>query len=108
MPEKFQRLWHPVLRFGNSMPRKNANHTQTGWYALYGKTHPEYFAVGRNGRQQFNTQYPHRNYLCPNQPGVLKQMLRNLDAFDQGRVRTVPGDRVRRKKIASISPSMTE
>lgn len=85
MPEKFQRLWHPVLRFGNSMPRKNANHTQTGWYALYGKTHPEYFAVGRNGRQQFNTQYPHRNYLCPNQPGVLKQMLRNLDAFDQGR-----------------------
>ena len=83
-PEEHQRLWHPVLRFGSSVPSRRANHTQIGWYALYKDTHPEYFAVGRDGKTHFNTKLPHRNYLCPNQPGVLEQMLRNLAAFDQG------------------------
>lgn len=83
-PEEYQRLWHPVLRFGSSVPSRRANHTQIGWYALYKDTHPEYFAVGKDGKTHFNTKLPHRNYLCPNQPGVLEQMLRNLEAFDQG------------------------
>lgn len=83
-PEEHQRLWHPVLRFGSSVPSRRANHTQIGWYALYKNTHPEYFAVGKDGKTHFNAKHPHRNYLCPNQPGVLEQMLRNLDAFDHG------------------------
>ena len=82
-PEKYQRLWHPVLRFGSSVPRRRANHTQIGWYALYKNTHPEYFAVAKDGKTYFNTRHPHRNYICPNQPGVLEQMISNLKAFDQ-------------------------
>lgn len=83
-PEEYQRIWHPVLRFGSSIPSRRANHTQIGWYALYKDSNPEYFAVGKDGQVRFNSRLPHRNYICPNQPGVMEQMLHNLEEFDNG------------------------
>ncbi len=82
-PIERQRLWHPVLRFGNTRDHGTANHTQTGWTDLYGQTHPEYFAVGRNGRRQINFNHKHRSYICLTHPGVLTQMVANIEAFDR-------------------------
>lgn len=32
-PVEIQKKWHPVLRFGSSLPYRNANHTQINWYS---------------------------------------------------------------------------
>lgn len=76
--------WHPVLRFGNTLSRKNANHTQVGWTALYGKSHPEYFAKGTDGKPRINFNLPYRNYICLSSRAVKDRMLENLKAFDRG------------------------
>lgn len=81
---EIQKRWHPVLRFGTSLPYGNANHTQVNWYRLYHESHPEYFARDAAGKIVFNTRLPHRNYLCPNSPGVLEQMIRNIGEADAG------------------------
>lgn len=83
-PVEIQKKWHPVLRFGSSLPYRNANHTQINWYHLYHETHPEYFAKDRTGRVSFNHRLPHRNYICPNASGLLEQMLENIAAADAG------------------------
>ncbi len=80
-----QKLWHPVLRFGNTTGREYPNHTQIAWSRLYWKTHPEYFAAGADGKPHINERLPHRSYLCPSEPGVLRQMVKNLDSWDRTR-----------------------
>ncbi|MDD4817844.1 MAG: DUF4838 domain-containing protein [Victivallaceae bacterium] len=83
-PLDIQKKWHPVLRFGSSLPYRNANHTQINWYKLYHETHPEYFAKDIDEQINFNTRLPHRNYICPGTPGVLEQMINNLSDADNG------------------------
>ena len=83
-PISVQKLWHPILRFGSSMPHRNANHTQVNWVDLYGDTHPGYFAKDSMGQPRINRRYKARTYICLSSDRVLKQMLDNLDAFDKG------------------------
>jgi len=78
-----QRQWHAVLRFGNSTGHRNPNHSQVGWTDLYGKTHPEYFALGARGRRQINFRHKHRSYICLTDPDVLQQILRNLEDYER-------------------------
>ena len=82
-PIKLQKRWHPVLRFGDTRAHGTANHTQLGWTDLYGKTHPEYFAVSTSGRRQINFRNKHRSYICLTNPDVLTQMLANIEEFDR-------------------------
>lgn len=84
-PAETQKLWHPVLRFGSSLPYRNTNHTQIYWYKLYHEKHPEYFAKNAQGKILFNTRLPHRNYICPGEPGVLAQMIQNIVDADAGK-----------------------
>ena len=79
-----QKKWHPVLRFGSSMPHENANHTQIGWVDLYGETHPEYFAKDKQGKPRINTRLKHRTYICPSNPATLERMLENIVRLDAG------------------------
>ncbi len=78
-----QAKWHPVLRFGSSIPHGNANHTQVTWTDLYGESHPDYFAVTSSGRRQINFRYKHRSYVCLTNPDVLEQMLANVEEVDR-------------------------
>ena len=76
--------WHPALRFGNSRGMV-ANHTHETWHQLYGKTHPEYFALKADGTraitgQQFSSGQ-NQSYLCLSEPGVLRQHVENVDAW---------------------------
>ncbi len=80
-----EKLWHPILRFGSTLTRENANHTQIGWTDLYGKEHPEYFARSSSGRSRINWRHKTRTYLCLSSEGALKQMMANLAALDEGK-----------------------
>ena len=80
-----QKQWHPVLRFGSSLPRINANHTQNNWYHLYSKTHPEYFAKNKNGKPKFNHRLFYRNYICLSSDAVLDRMMQSIADFDAGK-----------------------
>ena len=80
-----QKLWHPVLRFGSSLPRINANHTQIYWYELYGKTHPEYFAKRTDGKAYLNHKHIYRNYICLSSDAVLDRMMQNIADCDAGK-----------------------
>ncbi|MGI5868254.1 MAG: DUF4838 domain-containing protein [Kiritimatiellia bacterium] len=82
-PDELERRWHPVLRFGDTRGHRTANHTQIGWVDLYADAHPEYFAIGRNGRRQINRAIKHRSYICLTNPDVLKQMIANIETFDK-------------------------
>ena len=82
---EIEKLWHPVLRFGNTRPHLNANHTQVNWVDLYGKTHPEYFAKSKSGQPRINFRYKGRTYICLSSQAVLDQMMRNLADLDAGR-----------------------
>ena len=80
-----QKLWHPVLRFGSSLPRINANHTQIYWYELFGKTHPEYFAKRTDGKVYLNHRHIYRNYICLSSDAVLNQMMQGIADCDAGK-----------------------
>ena len=82
---EIEKLWHPVLRFGNTLPHQNANHTQIHWVDLYGKTHPEYFAKSASGQPRINLRYKARTYICLSSQAVLEQMMRNLAELDAGK-----------------------
>ena len=82
---EIEKLWHPVLRFGNTRPHQNANHTQVNWVDLYGKTHPEYFAKSKNGKPRINFRYKGRTYICLSSQAVLDRMMKNLADFDAGK-----------------------
>ena len=77
-----EKLWHPVLRFGNTRPHPNANHTQVNWVDLYGKTHPEYFAKSKSGKPRINFRHKGRTYICLSSQAVLDQMMKNLADLD--------------------------
>ncbi len=80
-----EKQWHPILRFGSTLPRENANHTQIGWTDLYGKSHPEYFAKSSSGKPRINFRHKARSYICLSSDAVLKQMMANLAALDEGK-----------------------
>lgn len=79
---EIEKLWHPVLRFGNTRPHPNANHTQVNWVDLYGKTHPEYFAKSKSGEPRINFRHKGRTYICLSSQAVLDQMMKNLADLD--------------------------
>ncbi|MCX5643043.1 MAG: DUF4838 domain-containing protein [Candidatus Omnitrophica bacterium] len=54
------------------------NHSYVGWDELYGKTHPEYFALLKDGTRDTTYYHGHFCYSCP---GVLAQEMANFAAF---------------------------
>lgn len=67
--------WHPVLRFGNSLPHGKANHTQVNWKKLYYDTHPEYFALRFDGTRD-------TIFHCLSSEGLLNQLINNIYSYD--------------------------
>lgn len=80
-------LKHPYLRTGSSvgpMP----NHTQENWKRLYGKTHPEYFGVTKDGKSSLEISrtkggHQSQSFLCYSNPAVLERMIKNIENFDK-------------------------
>ena len=75
-------LRHPYLRTGNSKTTPMPNHTQNSWPRLYGKEHPEYFGIRKDGSSSLS-HGKHNAFLCLSNPAVLKQMIHNIEIFDE-------------------------
>jgi Domain of unknown function (DUF4838) len=76
--------WHPALRFGSSKGN-GSNHSMENWHALYGKTHPEYFGLSKDGSRGITSKRvssgQNQSFICFSEPGVLKQHLANVDDY---------------------------
>jgi len=75
--------WYPVFRQGDTTGFA-ANHTCALWGRLYGKSHPEYFGLDKNGKRMFDLKKitGRTNHLCYTEPGVLKQDVQNIIDYD--------------------------
>lgn len=88
LPEQFQqnreqhekglveiRIWLKRHRMGNSY-RLSYGHAFTNWWKLYGKEHPEYFAMQADGvrRPEYPAQ-PDRSKICVSNPAVHDQIV---------------------------------
>lgn len=64
------RVWLKRQRMGNSYPL-NYGHAFTRWWELYGREHPEYFAMQEDGvRRPEHARQPDRVKLCVSNPAV--------------------------------------
>jgi hypothetical protein len=74
-------LWGEHLRDGNGGGIQT-NHTYHGWTKLYGETHPEYFALKKDGTRWVKGMMD-IGYVCPSNPDVLKREVEHFENFYQ-------------------------
>ena len=67
--------WPRHMRLGYSR-RTGMGHTFGDWYEKYFKTHPEYFAVGEDGKSYGWLNNLSRSKLCISNPGVEEEVVR--------------------------------
>ncbi len=73
-------IWLKRQRMGNSSPM-SYGHAFTHWWKLYGKEHPEYFAMQADGvRRPENQQQPDRCKICVSNPAVHNRIVANWRA----------------------------
>jgi hypothetical protein len=70
--------WPVYARLGGSRDIR-AGHSYGDWYERFFKTHPEYFATGRDGGFSW-LHIPERAKLCVSNPGVLEQVVADAKA----------------------------
>ena len=68
--------WLKQQRMGRS-EHYSFGHAFTRWWGMYGKTHPEYFALVNGKRQPRYAAQPDRVKLCVSNPAVWKQIVEN-------------------------------
>ena len=68
--------WLKQQRMGRS-EHYSFGHAFTRWWAMYGKTHPEYFALVNGKRQPRYAAQPDRVKICVSNPAVWKQIVEN-------------------------------
>jgi len=98
------RAWRPALRFG-IRDGMVANHTHEQWHRLYGKTHPEIFAIRPDGSRAITADRhatgQNRSYLCYSEPALLKLYVKIIDEYFENRdLRPWAGAAARPKKNA--------
>jgi hypothetical protein len=71
--------WWRRLRWGSVAGDPIGMHSFNDWPTRFGKSHPEYFAIHRDGRRAVDDDH---GYVCLSNPGVLKQVVADKrDAF---------------------------
>ena len=77
--------WWRRMRWGGIGGNPVANHSFNGWEKRFGKAHPEYFALQRNGQRMNRCPSgSHRGQMCLTHPDVLKQTIADKRAtFDK-------------------------
>lgn len=72
--------WPRHVRLGYGR-RIGAGHAFGDWYNKYFKDHPEYFAVGEDGKSFGWLNDVNRSKLCVSNPGVLEQVVKVAKAY---------------------------
>ena len=65
--------WKAATREGKGTAF-SCNHTHYGWNGLYGKTNPEYFSLGSNGKRNYR-------FLCYGNPDVIQKELEHTATY---------------------------
>jgi hypothetical protein len=82
-------IWHRRMRMGRSNPI-SYGHAFTRWWDEYGTTHPEYFALNRDGKREPSADImqgaPDRIKLCVSNPDVVREIVRRHFAANGGPV----------------------
>lgn len=67
--------WRRRMRMGRSVAKFTYGHAFTKWWAKYGKTHPEYFAMDKNGKRgPSGKSRADRVKMCVSNPDLPKQV----------------------------------
>ena len=72
--------WPQHMRLGGSR-KISAGHNFGDWYDKFFKEHPEYFAVGEDGKSHGWLNDVGRSKLCVSNPGVLEQVVKQAEAY---------------------------
>ncbi len=76
-------VWQRRMRMGGDI-NFTYGHAFREWWAKYGQTHPEYFALGKNGRRGPESEKTaDRVKMCVSNPDLIKQIVK--DHFDAHR-----------------------
>jgi hypothetical protein len=82
-------IWHRRMRMGRSQPIAYG-HAFTQWWRIYGRTHPEYFALNRHGKREPDADImqgaPERIKLCVSNPDLVREIVRRHFATNGGPV----------------------
>lgn len=78
-------IWDFLLRHGD-IKHHVFQHTDKYWYKAYGKTHPEYFALRKDGTRELGDKGRHSAHRCLTNEDGFKQHLKNLDDFYKGKL----------------------
>ena len=73
------RRWLKQMRMGGSA-LYTYGHAFTRWWARYGKTHPEYFALYKGKRYPWNPKRPDIIKMCPSNRNFINQIVQNWKA----------------------------
>ena len=72
----YTRRWLKQMRMGGSA-RYTYGHAFTRWWKMYGKTHPEYFALNQGKRAPWNPKRPELIKMCPSNRALINQIVNN-------------------------------
>ena len=73
-------LWQVRNRYGGSY-NFNANHSYNNWAKLYGKEHPEWFVLKKDGTRANYQEDSRHSQVCMSEPMVLQQTIAEAKAY---------------------------
>ncbi len=79
------RLWDFLLRHGDHKHHM-FQHTDKFWYKAYAKTHPEYFALRKDGSRELGERGRHSAHRCLTNEAGFQQHLKNIADFYDGKL----------------------
>lgn len=81
-----ERVWQKRMRMGGST-NFTYGHAFRKWWDKYGTTHPEYFALGKNGKRgPSSAKLADRVKMCVSNPALVKQVVKDHYAAGGGPV----------------------
>ncbi|OAM88170.1 DUF4838 domain-containing protein [Termitidicoccus mucosus] len=84
-----EQIWMRRMRMGSSV-HLSYGHAFTQWWARYGATHPEYFALNKNGqRRPVSASAADRIKLCVSNPDVARQVAHDHFFRDDGTLKNI-------------------
>lgn len=79
-------IWRRRMRMGGDI-NFTYGHAFREWWAKYGKTHPEYFALGKNGKRgPESAKLADRVKMCVSNPELVQQIVKDHFAAHRGLV----------------------
>ncbi|OAM88161.1 DUF4838 domain-containing protein [Termitidicoccus mucosus] len=82
-----EQVWRRRMRMGRPTVNFTYGHAFTKWWDKYGHTHPEYFALNKNGkRAPMGAKRADRIKMCVSNPALIKQIVDDHFATSKGLV----------------------